>query len=271
MESRKFWNSRIETLSRDKLERLQLERLRRQIKRCHERSSFYEENFKKAGVWPKHLSTLKDIAKFPFITKGELRDEQVKHPTFGRYALASPKNWREFHPSSGTTGNPVNTIWSERDVETITDVTARTMWSFGIRSQDIVQNSLSYGLWVAGLSVHYACKRIGCFVIPSSTVSTARQIEFMKNPGATVLLATPSFALYIAERLKEQGIYPDEIPLRRGCFGGEAGTEIPSTRAKLKKDLELMPTTTMGLPKLVPLLLQNVKRKPGSTGQKTIT
>lgn len=108
---------------------------------------------------------------------------------------------RELHPLTRTTGLPVNTILPEEDVESITDVAARTMWSFGTRPRDIVQNALSYRLWVAGLSAHYASGRIGCPIIRIGASMTSRQIENFINLGATVILATPSHALYIAEML----------------------------------------------------------------------
>ena len=146
MSSDRFWDRAMETLSRRDLEALQLERLRRQLIRCYDESPFYREKYDRARVAPRHLERLSDIARFPCVTKQELRDEQGAHPPFGRYVIAPRSLWRELHPSSGTTGSPVNTIWSAADTEVITDHTARTMWSFGTRPGDAIQNAFAYGL-----------------------------------------------------------------------------------------------------------------------------
>jgi len=259
----RFWDAAIETRSRRELEALQLERLRWQLERCYRNSPFYRERFDRAGFRPAHVRALGDLRHLPFVTKQELRDEQAAHPPFGRYTVAPPPAWRELHPSTGTTGVPVNTIWSARDVEVITDHTARTMWSFGVRPGDIVQNAFAYGLWVAGLAVHYAAARIGCFTIPIGAGSTARQVDYLISPGSTVLLATPSFAIHIAEHLRERGIAPDEIPLRLGCFGGEPGAEVPATRARIEQGLGIDCFDYYGLGEIAPTFASECTAKAG--------
>ena len=262
MPAQPFWDRRVETLPRGELEALQLARLRRQLGRCYDGSPFYREKFDRAGVAPQHLERLADIARFPFVTKAELREEQATHPPFGRYALAPQTAWRELHPSSGTTGHPVHTLWSAADVEVITDHTARTMWSFGTRPADIVQNAFSYGLWVAGLAVHYAAARIGALCIPAGTAPAARQLETMALVRATVLLATPSFGLYIGERARE--VAPERAPaLRIGCFGGESGTELPSTRARLEQALGIDAYDYYGLAEIAPTFASECTEKAG--------
>jgi phenylacetate-CoA ligase len=258
-----FWDRDVETLPRRDLEALQLERLRRQIARCYDGSPFYRERFARAGIAPHHLERLSDIARFPCVTKQELRDEQAAHPPFGRYVLAPRSSWRELHPSSGTTGSPVNTLWSAADAQVITDHTARTMWSFGTRPGDVVQNAFSYGLWVAGMAVHYAAARIGAFCIPSGTTPAPLQIELMARGRTTVLLATPSFGLYIGERLREAGQAPESLALRAGCFGGEAGTELPSTRARLERSLGIDAYDYYGLAEIGPTFASECHEKAG--------
>jgi phenylacetate-CoA ligase len=258
-----FWNRDVETLPRSRLEALQLERLRRQIARCYDGSPFYREKFDRAGVAPRHLERLSDLARFPVVTKQELRDEQAHHPPFGRYVLAPRSAWRELHPSSGTTGHPVNTVWSASDVEVITDHTARTMWSFGTRPGDVIQNAFAYGLWVAGLSVHYAAARMGAFCLPTGTTPAPRQIEMMVRAESTVILATPSFGLYMGERLREAGTDPARLLLRAGCFGGEAGTELPGTRARLEGALGIDAYDYYGLAEIGPTFAAECGEKAG--------
>lgn len=258
-----FWDPEVEALSGPQLQALQLERLRWQLQRCYRDSPFYRERFDRAGVHPDRLRRPEDLRHFPFVTKQELRDEQAANPPFGRYTIAAPASWRELHPSTGTTGVPVNTIWSARDVEVITGHTARTMWSFGVRPGDIVQNAFAYGLWVAGLAVHYAAAQIGCFTIPIGAGSTARQVDYLVSPGSTVLLATPSFAIHIAEHLKERAIGVDDIRLRIGCFGGEPGAEVAATRARIERSLGIDCYDYYGLGEIAPTFASECTEKNG--------
>ncbi|MBI1724204.1 MAG: phenylacetate--CoA ligase [Candidatus Tectomicrobia bacterium] len=258
-----FYEPQVEQMPREALEALQLERLRAQLRRCDRRAPFYREKWQRAGVRPDDLRTLADLRHFPVVTKQELREEQQAHPPFGRYTVAPARVWREVHPSTGTTGHPVHTIWSARDVATITRFTARTMWSFGVRPGDIVQNAFAYGLWIAGLAVHYAAAEIGCLVIPIGAGLTNRQLDYLVSPGATVLLATPSYALHIAEALRERGTDPEKIALRRGCFGGEAGTEAPATRAKIEKGLGIDAYDYYGLSEIAPTFASECTAKAG--------
>ncbi|MBM4330130.1 MAG: phenylacetate--CoA ligase [Deltaproteobacteria bacterium] len=263
MSGRRFLHPEIEGINRKALRELQNERLRWLIRRCLAKSEFYQEKFRKAGIKAAHIKTLDDLVHIPVVTKQELRDEQVHHPPFGRYTVAPAIDWRELHPSTGTTGAPVNTIWSEKDVENITEVTARTMWSFGVRPGDVIQNGFSYGLWVAGMSTHYAGKRLGCFVIPIGASMTNRQIDYMLNPGSTVLLCTPSFALHIAENLRERGIPPKQLKLRLGSFGGEGGTETAATRRKIEEGLGIAAYDYYGLAEIGPTFASECTAKSG--------
>ncbi len=258
-----YYVKEIETMDRERLETLQLDRLKWQVKRCYESSELYKERFDAIGLKPEDIKTLDDIRKITPVTKQELRDEQVAHPPFGRYVVAPQKDWRELHPSTGTTGVPVNTIWSEKDVENITQWTIRTMWNFGTRPGDIVQNGFAYGLWVAGMSTHYAAKAMGCFVLPIGASLAERQVDYLVNPGSTVLLSTPSFALYIAERMNQRGIDPSDIPLRIGCFGGEGGAEVPPTRAKIETRLGIDAYDYYGLAEIGPTCGSECEAKAG--------
>ena len=258
-----FWDQRIECMARDELASLQLERLKWQVRRCYRDSEFYRERLDAAGVGPDSIRALDDLRKIPFVTKQELRDEQQAHPPFGRYAVARPETWGELHPSTGTTGVPVSTIWSKKDVENIADFTARTMWSFGVRPGDVVQNAFSYGLWVAGMSVHYATQKIGCFVIPIGAAMTERQILYLTTIGSTVLLSTPSYGLYIGEKLTESGVDPGDIPLKIGSFGGEAGAQNPSTRSRIEAALGVDAYDYYGLGEIGPTFASESAAKSG--------
>jgi phenylacetate-CoA ligase len=263
MSKGRFYHPEAEKMSRKAIRALQNRRLRWQVQRCLAKSEFYREKFRKAGLKPAHIKTVDDLIHVPVVTKQELREEQVSHPPFGRYTVAPKRDWRELHPSTGTTGTPVNTIWSAKDMENITEVTARTMWSFGVRPGDVVQNGFSYGLWVAGMSTHYAAERIGCFVIPIGASMTGRQVEYLLNPGSTVLLCTPSFALHIAENLRERGVSPKDLSLRLGSFGGEGGTETQATRRKIEEGLGIDAYDYYGLAEIAPTFASECTAKSG--------
>ena len=259
-----YLHSEVETLNRDELRTRQEESLRRQIERCYAGSALYRATLDRVGAGPGDVRSLDDLARLPVVTKEELREDQRAHPPFGTFALADPADFREVHPSTGTTGTPVNTIWSARDVDTIAEVTARTLWQFGVRPGDVIQNAFAYGLWVAGMSCHYAAGRIGCLVVPTGTgVPTQKQIDFLESVGSTVLLATPSYGLHIAEALRERGIDPRGLPLRRGCFGGEAGAENPATRAKLEAGLGIDAFDYYGLAEVGPTFASECEAKAG--------
>jgi phenylacetate-CoA ligase len=261
---RVFWDEAAETMSRDALHDLQRTRLRRQVARCHAGSELYRARLRQVGAEPGDIRELEDLARLPVVTKGDLRADQAAHPPFGTFVVADAPTWRELHPSTGTTGVPVSTIWSARDVAGITDFTARTMWSLGVRPTDVVQNGFSYGLWVAGMSVHYATARLGCLVIATGTgVATDRQIDYFQQARPTVFLATPSYALHIAERLRERDIAPDSLALRLGAFGGEPGAETPATRAKIESGLGIDAFDYYGLAEVGPTFASECTAKSG--------
>ncbi|MCZ6675870.1 MAG: phenylacetate--CoA ligase [Candidatus Poribacteria bacterium] len=245
------------------LQALQLKKLKWQVERCYRQSEFYRERFDAAGTSPADVKTLDDLRRFPFVHKEELREEQRRHPFWGRFTVAPATEFREVHPSTGTTGTPVNTIWSATDVDYITEITARTLWSIGVRSEDILQNAFAYGLWVAGLAVHYACADIGCLVIPIGAALTERQIDYMVRLKSTVLIATPSYAVYLSEQLKAHGYGTADLNLRIGCFGGEPGTEVPATRRAIEDGLGIDAFDYYGLAEIGPTFASECSEKTG--------
>ncbi|KPD32357.1 CoA ligase [Thermus scotoductus] len=253
----RYWQAEVEALPRSRLEALQLERLRNQVERLYRESPFYREKW--AGA-PREVRSLEDLARFPLITKEELRKEQREHPPLGRYTLAPREAWQEYHPSSGTTGFPVGTVWSRKDAENIAEVTARTLFGFGLRPGDVLLNGFSYGLWVAGMAVHYAAARLGLFVLPVGAGQTERHLELMERFRPKALTATPSFGLYLAEALQARGM---ASPLALGAFGGEAGTENPATRRRLEEALGIRAYDYYGLAEMGPTFAAECEAQAG--------
>ncbi len=258
-----FWHPEAETLSRAALEKLQLGRLREELRRCYLHTDFYRQKFDAAGVRPDDLRSLADLGRLPFTRKQELREAQARWAPFGNFSAVPSGDWRELHPSTGTTGAPVYTVWSARDQELIRDFTARSLWTAGVRPGDVIHNAFRYGLWVAGLAVHYAAQELGCFIIPAGTDSMKVHLELLVNARPTVLFATPSFALALIDALRARGMKPDDLNLRLGLFGGEPGAASGSVRGRIEEGLGLTALDIFGLAEIAPTMAAECPFKLG--------
>ena len=199
---------------------LQLKRLKEIVKYAYDRVPFYRKKYDEAGVKPSDIKTLEDIRKLPFVTKSDLRDN---YP-YGLLAVPV-SDLARIHASSGTSGKPTVVAYTKEDMEDWTECVARLVVAAGGRSDDIVQICFGYGLFTGALGLHQGWERIGAAVIPASTGNSERQIMLMKDLGSTALVATPSYALHLAEVMEKMGISPDEMKLRVGMFGSEASSE----------------------------------------------
>ena len=253
----------VESLPREELRELQFARLRTMVAELYAESPFYREKWRGSGFAPGDLKSLEDLRGLPLVTKAELRSEQAAHPPFGRLTATPRALWREVHPSSGTTGRRILTVWTQDDVEVIADFTARLMWGFGVRGDHVVQNAFSYGLWVAGIAVHYASAKLGCLNVPIGAQPAGQQLEFLRAAHPAVLMATPSFGLFLAETLRKAGVDPRELGLRLGAFGGEAGVEAPATRRRLEEGLGIRAYDIYGLAEIGPTMGAECKAQAG--------
>ena len=216
-----------ETMPRRDLAALQLARLRQTLARAYECVAPIRRKFDAAGVAPAHLGCLADLAHFPFTLKTDLRDN---YP-FGLFAVPREQVLR-LHASSGTTGKPTVVGYTKGDLDLWADLMARTLACVGARPGDIVHNAYGYGLFTGGLGFHGGAERLGCTVVPVSGGGTERQVALMQDFGATILGATPSYALNIAEVAQAMGIDMVRQPLRCGAFGAEPWSE------PMRRDLE---------------------------------
>ena len=214
-----------ETMPRRDLAALQRRRLKRSLAHAYERVPHYRRKFDEACVTPDSLGSLSDIADFPFTQKSDLRDN---YP-FGLFAVPQAQVLR-LHASSGTTGKPTVVGYTRADLDLWSDLMARTLACAGARPGDIVHNAYGYGLFTGGLGFHYGAERLGCTVVPVSGGNTERQVMLIKDFGAAVLCATPSYALNIAGVAARVGIEATALPLRFGAFGAEPWSE-PMRRA----------------------------------------
>ena len=214
-----FWQPEIEKMKRADLEEMQLRRLKSTVENVYRNVPFYHKKLKDAGVKADDIRNLTDLKLLPETRKPDLRDN---YP-FGLFAVPLDDVIR-VHASSGTTGKPTVVGYSAKDIETWSDMMARSLFMVGVRKKDIFQNAVSYGFFTGGLGLHYGIERIGAMAVPSGTGNTERQLEIMADFGVTVLHCTPSYALYLAETAISTGIV-DKLKLRIGCFGAEPSSE----------------------------------------------
>ena len=239
-----IWDEEFETLPREALEALQLKRLTATVERVYATVPFYRKQFEACGVKPGDLKSLKDLARFPFTTKIDLRDN---YP-FGLFSTPLEQVVR-IHASSGTTGKPTVVGYTRRDINTWSELMARSLSAAGVRKTDIIHNAYGYGLFTGGLGVHYGAEKLGASVIPISGGNTKRQIVIMQDFGSTVLTCTPSYALFLAEMAAEMGVDVKKLKLRVGIFGAEPWSE--KMRAEIEKKLPIQALDIYGLSEVI--------------------
>lgn len=239
-----IYDERIETMSREDMQALQLSRLQEIVAYAYENVPFYKKKYDEAGVKPSDIKTLKDIEKLPFVTKADLREN---YP-YGMLSVPLSEISR-IHASSGTSGKPTVVAYTDDDMEVWTECVARLVAAAGGRRDDIVQICFGYGLFTGALGLHQGWERIGAAVIPASVGNTERQIMLMKDLKSTALVSTPSYALHIAEEMERLGYKPEDFCLRVGMFGSEASSE--EMHAEIARKLHVLPTDNYGLSELI--------------------
>jgi phenylacetate-CoA ligase len=229
-----------ERLSRDALLDLQLERLRWSLQHAYTNVAHYRRAFEAAGVTPDDCRTLADLARFPFTTKLDLRDN---YP-FGMFAVPR-QDVRRIHASSGTTGRPTVVGYTQADLDTWADLVARSIRAAGGRPGDIVHIAYGYGLFTGGLGAHYGAERLGCTVVPVSGGMTPRQVQLIRDFEPSIIMVTPSYMLALIDEFERQGVDPRTSSLRIGIFGAEPWTE--AMRAEIEARMNMHAVDIYGL------------------------
>jgi phenylacetate-CoA ligase len=206
----------IETASRDEISALQLERMKWSVRHTYDNVAPYRQKCDEKGVHPDDLRSLSDLAKFPFMTKLDLRD----HYPFGLFAVPREKLMR-LHASSGTTGKSVVVGYTASDIDNWATLVARSLRAAGARPGDMIHNAYGYGMFTGGLGAHYGIERAGCIAVPMSGGQTDKQVQQILDFKPDMIMVTPSYSLVIAEAFETLGIKPQQISLRTGVFGAE--------------------------------------------------
>lgn len=240
-----FFDEKIETMPRGELNALQLERLKYITVYCYNNIKLYHDKFDKIGFNPEKIKTLSDIEYIPLTTKEDFRDN---YP-FDMFAVPRKQIVR-IHASSGTTGKPTVVGYTKADLDMWSDCVARIVVMAGASDEDIVQIAFGYGLFTGALGLHYGLEKVGAMVVPVSSGNTEKQIMLMKDFGTTALVATPSYALHIADTARELGyVMGEDIKLRIGLFGSEGCTE--EMRSQIENNMKIFVTDNYGMSELI--------------------
>lgn len=223
---------------------LQLERLKELVERVYGKVPYYRRRFDDAGVKPEEIQSLSDIERLPFTTKDDLR---INYP-FGLFAAPLNRVVR-IHASSGTTGKPTVVGYTKKDLRTWAELIARIVTLAGVKRGDVAQVCFSYGLFTGGFGLHYGLERAGITVVPAAAGNTERHIRLMQDFGTTVLVGTPSYALYMAEVARGMGVEPRTLGIRKGLFGAEPWTE--GMRAEIENAWGLEAYDNYGLSEVI--------------------
>lgn len=239
-----IYNITAECASRKDIEQLQLSRLKKIVDTAYENVPFYRKRFDEIGLKPVHIKSLKDIKLIPYTVKDDLR---TNYP-YDLFAVPLKKIVR-IHASSGTTGKPIIAGYTKNDLEMWSESVARLIVAGGGNEDDIVQISFGYGLFTGALGLHQGFERLGATVIPVSSGNTERQVMLLKDLKVTALIATPSYAMVIAETAQKMGITKEDLHLRIGLFGSEAST--PEMHRVLTEKLGIFTTDNYGLTEII--------------------
>ncbi len=239
-----IWNEKIECASRQEMDAIQSERLIQTVKRIYHSNESYRKKMQEKGLVPGDIKSIRDISKLPFTIKSDLRDN---YP-FGMFTVPMSEIVR-VHASSGTTGKPTVVGYTRNDLQMWAEVVTRSLAMAGVHKNDFVQVAYGYGLFTGGLGLHYGTENLGATVIPISGGNTDKQILLMQDFGTTVIACTPSYALYLAEVMKEMGVTPESLKLRVGIFGAEPWSE--NMRKEIEAKLKIKAIDIYGLSEVI--------------------
>jgi phenylacetate-CoA ligase len=264
MRANHYLDRKIETATVKETASLQQALLARQLDYLFARSEFYQEKFRRVGIRRKDFRKLRDLARFPFTTKEELRASQAAHPPLGCHIAADWRDVIRVHSSTGTTGKPSFVGITRRDAKLWTRLTARSFYTQGLRSTDVVVHAAGLTLFVAGLTSKDAIESLGAVFVPLGTGASEKALTIIPMLGVNAMHCTPSYAAYFADFVRrEAGMDPRELGLKKLFCGAEPGAGIPATRAKLEQDWGARVTEGLGNADIAPIIFSECPEQSG--------
>jgi phenylacetate-CoA ligase len=261
-----FWNPKTETLPRDQLEALQLEKLRRLVDWAAARSPFYQRSFAQAGFAPDQLRSLDDLRRLPMLTREEWMASQAERPPFGTLPVAGREAAIRFHTTSGTTGRePIRVLDSAKDWAWQSEMWCYGLWGFGVRPADTAYVAFGYGSFIGFWGLHYAMEKIGALNVPGGAQTTENRVKQILDFGATVVASTPTYAIRLAQEAGRLGVDLAAGPVQRLILSGEPAGSIPQTKALIERLWGAVAGDTAGMTEIGTIMIFECSRQPGGT------
>jgi phenylacetate-CoA ligase len=262
--SPKYYNKKLETIGQEELGSLQENKLKKQLKYVWKNSPFYQRKFEASGFSPGDFKSLADLKKLPFTTKDELRESQAEHPPLGDHVAAPMEKIIRIHSSSGTTGQPSFVGITRHDHQVWTELTARSVYTQGVRRDDIVLHAVGLTFFVGGLPVKDAIETIGAAFVPIGTGASDRVVGTAQLLRANVLHCTPSYALYLSDYVRSKAkMEPSRLGLKKIISGAEPGAGIPSIRKRIQEDFGCVLTEGLGNSDAAPIIFGECPNQKG--------
>ncbi len=261
-----YWNPKMETLARDDLARLQTARLRSVVERAWTHSPFHRRMLDDAGIAPDGIRSLDDLQRIPFTTRDAWMECQEQKPPYGDMLARSESKAIRYHTTSGTSGRtPLRVLDGRLDWKWIAECWCYAFHGFGVRPEDRVFFAFSYGTFIGFWGAHYGTEKMGCLVLPSGNMTTAQRVQLIHEMGATVVCATPTYALRLAQEAVNLGIDLESSPVRRLILSGEPAGSIPATKKMIEEQWGAKAADTAGMTEIGTIMMFECAKQPGGT------
>ncbi len=261
-----YWNPKTETMPRDELKALQSHRLRNVVQRAYAHSPFHRKLLDEAGVKPDDIQGVDDLQRIPFTTRDAWMKSQEEHPPFGEMTIQTPDDTIRYHTTSGTSGRtPLRVLDSRTDWKWISECWCYGFYGFGVRPTDRVFFAFSYGTFIGFWGAHYGCEKIGCLVLPSGNMNTANRVGLIDEVGATVVCATPTYALRLAQEAEDLGMDLPAGKVDRLILSGEPAGSIPASKRMIEEQWGAAAADTAGMTEIGTIMMFECSDQPGGT------
>jgi phenylacetate-CoA ligase len=261
-----YWNPKTETMPREELRRLQGHRLSKLVERAYATSAFHKQLLDDAGVKPADIRTVDDIVKLPFTTRDAWMDNQAAHQPFGQMLAVDPHAAIRYHTTSGTTGRtPLRVLDTRTDWKWIGELWCYAFHGFGVRPDDIVFFAFSYGTFIGFWGAHYGTEKMGCLVLPSGNMTTPNRVALIDEMKATVVCATPTYALRLGQEAEALGIDLPGGAVKRLILSGEPAGSIPASKKLVEEQWGAKAADTAGMTEIGTIMMFECEHQPGGT------
>ncbi len=261
-----YWNPKTETMPREDLRRLQGHRLRKLVERAYNTSAFHKRMFDEAGVKPEDINSYDDIVRLPFTTRDAWMDNQADNAPFGEMLAVPSDNAIRYHTTSGTTGRtPLRVLDTRTDWKWIGELWCYAFHGFGVRPDDVVFFAFSYGTFIGFWGAHYGTEKMGCLVLPSGNMNTPGRVELIHEMNATVVCATPTYALRLGQEAENMGIDLPGGAVKRLILSGEPAGSIPASKRLVEEQWGAKAADTAGMTEIGTIMMFECEKQPGGT------